>query len=307
MDHRSEVREFLTSRRARITPREAGLPAWGAYRRVSGLRREEVASLAGVSVVYYTRLERGNLVGASDSVLEAIARALRLSDAEREHLFDLARTANAHAAARSRGRAGASRRRVGPAVRQVLDAITETPADVRNGRRDILAANKLGFALYSEIHAEVVKPPNAARFTFLNPRARDFFPDWDDAADMIVANLRTEAGRSPYDKALSDLVGELSTRSDEFRVRWAAHNVRQHTSGGKRLRHPVAGELELAYQVLELPGEPGLTLNVYTAQPDSPSQEGLRFLASWADERRDDAEQGDGRVEAQRGVPDSRA
>lgn len=288
MDHRSEVREFLISRRARITPEQAGLPAFGDNRRVAGLRREEVATLAGVSNVYYTRLERGNLVGASDGVLEAIARALQLDEAEREHLFDLARTANAHVATRSRGRAGAGRRRVSAVVQQVLDAITDAPADVRNGRRDILAANRLGFALYSEIHAEPVKPPNVARFTFLNPRARDFLVDWDQAAGDIVANLRTEAGRSPYDKALSDLVGELATRSEEFRVRWAAHDVRRHTSGTKRMHHPVVGDIELAYQALQLPDEPGLTLNVFPAAPDSPAREALRFLASWADTRNQD-------------------
>jgi transcriptional regulator with XRE-family HTH domain len=280
-DHRGEVREFLTSRRARLSPQQAGLVAFGDNRRVPGLRREEVATLAGVSIVYYTRLERGNLVGVSESVLAAIATALQLDAAEREHLFDLARTANATASTRSRASAG--RPRVPAGIQQVLDAITDAPADVRNGRRDILASNKLARALYSDIHAETVQPPNVARFTFLNPKAREFFVDWDGAANDIVANLRTEAGRHPYDKPLSDLVGELSTRSDEFRVRWASHNVRHHTSGSKKLRHPLVGEIELAYQALELPGKVGLNLNVFTAAPDSPAQEALRFLASWAD------------------------
>ena len=167
-------------------------------------------------------------------------------------------------------------------IQQVLDAITDAAADVRNERGDIVALNRLGFALYSQIHAETVQPPNAARYTFLNPGARDFFVDWDTAATDIVAVLRATVGRNPYDKALSDLVGELSTRSDEFRVRWAAHNVRRHTSGSKRMRHPVVGEIELNYQSFEMPGEPGLRFNVFTAEPDTSSQQALRFLASWA-------------------------
>jgi transcriptional regulator with XRE-family HTH domain len=280
VDVRSEIREFLTSRRARITPEQAGLPAFGrGNRRVKGLRREEVAMLAGVSSDYYIRLERGSLVGASDSVLDAIASALQLDDAEREHLFDLARIDNA---ASRRKHAPSTRQRIKPVIQQVLDAITEAAADVRNERGDIVASNRLGHALYSEIHAETVQPPNVARFTFLNPKAREFFVDWDKAATDVVAVLRATVGRHPHDKALSDLVGELSTRSDEFRVRWAAHNVRRHTSGSKRMRHPVIGEIELNYQSFELPGEPGLRFSVFTAEPDTPNQEALRFLASWA-------------------------
>jgi transcriptional regulator with XRE-family HTH domain len=280
MDSRREIREFLTTRRARITPEQAGLPAYGGNRRVTGLRREEVAMLAGVSADYYTRLERGSLVGASDSVLDALARALQLDDAERDHLFDLARSDNA---ARTTRRAPSARRRLKPVIQQVLDAITEAAADVRNERGDIVASNKLALALYSEIHAETVRPPNVPRYTFLNPSARDFFVDWDRAATDVVAVLRAAVGRNPYDKSLSDLVGELSTRSDEFRIRWAAHNVRRHTTGTKRMRHHVIGEIELNYQSLELPGDPGLRLSVFTAEPDTPNQHALRFLASWAD------------------------
>jgi hypothetical protein len=281
MDNRTEVRDFLASRRARIRPDQAGLPAYGMNRRVKGLRREEVAVLAGVSTDYYTRLERGNLTGVSESVLEALARALHLDDAERAHLFDLARAANEGSAVASSRRRPVPRR-VRPGVLAVLDAITDAPADVRNNRRDILASNRLGRALYSEMYVDPVRPANVARFTFLSPRARDFFLDWDTAASDIVANLRTEAGRNPYDRGLSDLVGELSTRSEEFRVRWAAHNVRHHNTGTKRLHHPIAGDLELGYEAMQLPGEPGLSLIVYTAAPGSPSQEALRFLASWA-------------------------
>jgi transcriptional regulator with XRE-family HTH domain len=283
VDYRIEARAFLTSRRARITPEQAGLPVHGGSNRgVVGLRREELAMLAGVSVDYYTRLERGNLSRASASVLEAIARALQLDDAERSHLFDLARATNTGTAASARHRSP-TQQRVRPGVMRVLEAITDAPADVRNGRRDILAANRLGRALYSEMYVDPVRPVNVARFTFLSSRARDFFRDWEQAASDIVANMRTEAGRKPYDKELSDLVGELSTRSDEFRVRWAAHHVRHHNTGVKRIHHPLVGDLELSYEAMQLPADPGLSLIVYTAQPDSPTQEALRFLASWAD------------------------
>jgi transcriptional regulator with XRE-family HTH domain len=252
VDNRNEIRQFLTSRRARITPEQAGLPVYGANRRVPGLRREEVALLAGVSVDYYTRLERGNLGGVSEAVLEALAQALQLDEAERGHLFDLARAANTTARPRRRP----AQERVRPGVQRILDAITDAPADVRNGRRDILAANRLGYALYSELFIDPVRPANVARFVFLSPRAREFFVDWEGAANDLVANLRTEAGRNPYDRGLQDLVGELSTRSEAFRTRWAAHNVRQHQTGRKRLHHPVVGDLELTYEVLALPADP---------------------------------------------------
>jgi transcriptional regulator with XRE-family HTH domain len=279
VDNRNEIRQFLTSRRARITPEQAGLPTYGANRRVAGLRREEVALLAGVSVDYYTRLERGNLGGVSEAVLDALARALQLDEAERGHLFDLARAANTTA---RNPRRRPTLQRVRPGVQRILDALTDAPADVRNGRRDILAANRLGYALYSELFIDPVRPANVARFLFLSPRAQDFFPDWEGTANDLVANLRTEAGRTPYDRGLQDLVGELSTRSQEFRTRWAAHNVRHHQTGRKRLHHPVVGDLELTYEVLALPADPGLSLVVYGAEPGSASQDGLRLLASWA-------------------------
>jgi transcriptional regulator with XRE-family HTH domain len=246
VDNRDEIRQFLTSRRARITPEQAGLPTYGGNRRVPGLRREEVALLAGVSVDYYTRLERGNLGGVSETVLDALAQALQLDEAERGHLFDLARAANTTARPRRRP----AQRRVRPGIQRILDAVTDAPADLRNGRRDVLAANRLGCALYSELYIDPVRPANVARFVFLSPRARGFFPDWEGAANDLVANLRTEAGRNPHDRGLQDLVGELSTRSQEFRSRWAAHNVRYHHTGRKRLHHPVVGDLELTYEVL---------------------------------------------------------
>ena len=278
MDNRLEAREFLASRRAKITPEQAGLTVFGGNRRVPGLRREEVAMLAGVSVDYYTRLERGNLGGVSDSVLEALVRALQLDEAERDHLFDLARVANASSRAKPR----AVRQRVRPSVQFMLDAITGAPALVRNGRMDILATNRLGAALYSQLYTDPVRPANHSRFIFLDPRARDFYPDWNLAANNNVAILRTESGRNPYDKGLADLVGELSMRSDEFRTRWAAHNVRRHYSGNKKFHHPVVGDLELLYEAMELAEDPGLTLTVYPAEPGSKSEESLRLLASWA-------------------------
>jgi transcriptional regulator with XRE-family HTH domain len=274
----SEIREFLVSRRARVTPQQAGLLAYGTNRRVQGLRREEVAMLAGVSVDYYTRLERGNLAGASESVLDALARALHLDEAERAHLFDLARAANASAPARRR--TGSTRIR--PGVQRVLDAMTGAPAWIRNGRADILAANALGRALYAPVFDDPARPANTARFTFLSPQAKEFYRDWDRTARDMVAVLRAAAGRDPYDKALSDLIGELAARSEEFRTMLAAHDVLFHRTGRKNLHHPVAGDLDLTYEAFELPSEPGLTLLVYTAEPDTPTAEALGFLASWA-------------------------
>lgn len=278
MDTRAEVREFLATRRARLTPQQAGLPTYGETRRVKGLRREEVALLAGVSVDYYVRLERGNLAGASETVLDAIARALQLDDAERSHLFDLARASNAGGRARRRP----APQKVRPGIQRLLDALSDAPAWVRNGRMDILASNRLGRALYSELFADPHRPVNNARFTYLNPQARDFYVDWEKAADDVVAILRGEAGINPYDPGLTELVGELSTRSEAFAIRWARHDVRYHRTGVKRLHHPVVGDLELDYEALEFPGEPGLRMFVYTATPNTPSADGLRLLGSWA-------------------------
>jgi transcriptional regulator with XRE-family HTH domain len=297
VDNRSEVREFLTSRRARVTPEQVGLPTFGGGRRVKGLRRGEVAQLAGVSVEYYTRLERGNLQGASESVLDAVARALLLDEAERTHLFDLAR------AATTRMRRHPAPQRVRPGIVRVVDAMT-APAWVRNGRSDFLASNRLARALYAPVFSQdhgnhgPSRPPNTARFAFLDPRARDFYVDWQRTANDIVAVLRAEAGRHPYDRGLTDLVGELSTRSDDFRTRWAAHDVQFHRTGFKRLRHPVVGNLDLTYEAMEFPSDPGLTLLVYTAEPSSPTADALALLASWAatvdrEERADHEQQAD--------------
>jgi transcriptional regulator with XRE-family HTH domain len=277
VDTRREIREFLTSRRARITPEQAGLRTYGhGPRRVPGLRREEVALLAGISIAYYTKLERGDTSGVSESVLESLARALRLDNAERAHLFDLARAQTTTARPRRRR----SPQRVRPGVQRLLDAIT-APAMVRNGRMDILGTNQLGRALYSQMFANPQLPVNSARFTFLDPRATDFFVDWDHAADDSVAVLRGEAGRNPNDRDLSDLVGELSTQSEEFRTRWARHDVRYHDAGNKRLHHPVVGDLELSFEVMTLVADPELTMFAFTAEPNSKSEQALNLLASW--------------------------
>ncbi|GAA4055981.1 helix-turn-helix transcriptional regulator [Actinomadura miaoliensis] len=278
MDNRSEVREFLASRRAKITPQRAGLPAYGGNRRVPGLRREEVAMLAGVSAEYYARLERGNLSGVSESVLEALARALQLDEAEHAHLFDLARAANAT----PRTRRSPARQRIRPGIQRLLDSMTDTAAYVRNGRLDILAANRLGRALYSPVFDDPVRPVNLARFRFLNPRARDFYPDWGESAHTTVALLRTEAGRDPYDRALTDLIGELVTRSEEFRTLWAAHNVRLHHTGVKNFRHPAVGDISLPFEAMPLPADHGLTLTAFSADPGTPARDALNLLASWA-------------------------
>src|SRR6478609_8561664 len=281
MDNRGEVREFLMSRRARLTPEEAGLAA-GSNRRVAGLRRSEVAVLADVSVEYYAKLERGSIAGASSSVLESISRALRLDDTERAHLFDLARAADGiPTSGRSRKRATV------PAgarlsLQWALEAITEGVAFVRDPYQNLLATNALGRAFYSPVIGDGGRTPNLARFQFLDPAARDFYPDWDLFAQMCVGIMRSEAGRDPHDRGLQDLVGELSTRSDTFRRLWADHNVRSHGAGTKHFHHPVVGELTLDYEELAITAEPGLVLMVYTAEPGSPSAERLRLLASWA-------------------------
>lgn len=276
MDLAADISEFLISRRAKVTPAQAGLPSY-RKRRVAGLRREEVASLAGVSVEYYKRLERGNLAGASDAVLEALSRTLQLDEAERAHLFDLARATNPGAPRRPRP----AQPRVRPVLQRMLDQMA-MPATVSDVLGDLVAGNQLGRALYSPVLDSSQQPANTARFTFLDPAAAEFFPDWDRVAGDVVARLRSEAGRNPYDQALSNLVGELATRSDEFRARWAAHNVRFHRSGTKRFHHPVVGQLELSYEALPLVGDDGLTLNIFTADAGSASQHGLDLLASWA-------------------------
>jgi transcriptional regulator with XRE-family HTH domain len=304
-DIRGEVREFLTTRRAKITPERAGLPSYGGRRRVAGLRRDEVALLAGISIEYYTRLERGNIRGASAEVLDGIARALQLDEVERAHLADLVRTANAARPVRRRP----DRLRVRPSVQRLLDSMTGTAAFVRNGRLDILSANQLGYALYAPVFDDPARPPNLARFIFLDDRSASFYRDWDGIAHQAVGSLRAEAGRDPYDRALTDLVGELSTRSQEFRVRWAGHDVKYYRSGVQPFRHPLAGDLDLDYDALEIPADPGLTIVAYSAVPGSPSAQAMRLLNPLSGRRRNRGNhpqaadrQGSGRVVHRRRV-----
>ena len=277
---RAEIREFLSTRRARITPEQAGLPSFsGDRRRVPGLRREEVALLAGVSPQYYVRLERGDATGVSESVIYAIAHGLRLDDAERAHLLDLLRAAGP--ATRSTRRRTASATQVRPTIQRLVDAMPTVPAVVLNARLDVLAFNGLGQALFSPWYADG-PGPNNARLVFLDPRATSFFREWDVVANDTVALLRAEAGRNPYDRKLSDLVGELSTRSDDFRVRWAAHDVRIHATGVKRIHHSVVGDLDLPFESLPLEAGSTTSLVTYLPEPGSPAQDGLAMLASWA-------------------------
>ena len=280
MDNRAEIRDFLKSRRDRVTPEQAGLPVYGS-RRVAGLRRGEVAQLAGVSVEYYTRLERGNLGGVSDSVLDALAQALRLDETERTHLYDLARAANT-----TPGRARAHRRPaaagVRPTVQRMLDAMPTVPAIVRNNRFDFVAANQLGRALFSDMYADPTCGANSARFSFLTAAGQRFYLDWERVSRNVVGSLRLEAAKNPYDRELSNLIGELSTRSDAFRVLWGAHEVHVFREGLKRLRHPVVGDLELEHETMLLPDESGLQVAMYSAPPGSASEDALKLLASWS-------------------------
>lgn len=277
MDIGQDIKGFLMTRRARITPEQVGLPT-GRRRRVPGLRREEVAQLAGVSIEYYTQIERGHVAGVSDEVLDAVAAALRLSDAERTHLFDLAR-AGAVKPGRRRT-AGRTATALPGGVQELLDAMVGAPAVVLNGHLDVVAANALGRALYAPVFARATTP-NLARSVFLDPSADAVFPDWAAAADDVVALLRAEAARVPDSPEVIALVGELATRSEPFRTRWAAHNVKAHHHGAKRFRHPAVGELTLTYNAFELPGAAGLSLIGYTAAPDSPAGQALKLLASW--------------------------
>ena len=284
-DARAEIKDFLTTRRAKVTPQMAGLPVVGGNRRVPGLRREEVAMLAGVSVDYYTRLERGRAAGASEEVLDALASALLLDDAERQHLFDLARSVSSTGRARQR-RPRAGRAALRPGVQWLLDSMT-VPALVSDSLSTYVASNLMARALYSPMFLDPApqatgREVNMARFVFLDPRSRDFFPNWDSGAEDLVAMLRLAAGAGPTDPRLTALVGELSTRSREFSRLWARHDVRYVCRGEKVIQHPVVGELHLAFEPMPLTTAPGLHMTVYAVEPGSPSQDALQLLASWA-------------------------
>lgn len=283
MDSNEQIREFLTSRRANITPAEAGLPDFGGRRRVAGLRREEVALLAGMSVEYYVRLERGNAAGVSEAILDGISRALQLDDAEHAHLYDLVKQSNA--GTHPQRRRGPTRpERVRSSVQQTIDAMADVPMYVQNGRLDLIATNRLARALFSPMYSRPNRPANFGRFVFIDPLAPPFYTEWDDVAEQTVALLRSEAGRAPHDRILSDLVGELSTHSTRFRALWASHDVREHRTGIKRVHHPVVGDLALDYEAMNLASDRGLQLIAFSAEPGTPTHDGLRLLASWAAE-----------------------
>ncbi len=277
MDHKEQVSDFLRSRRDRISPEQAGIIG-GGRRRVPGLRREEVAMLTGVSVEYYARMERGELGGVSTEVLDALARALRLDDAETDHLHALGRAAAPAPLRRKRPVAPV----VTPEFQQFLDAVTGAVMWVRDRRMDFVAANALGKALYAPMLNDPANRANTARFVFLNPAAQNFFPDWEQDADNIVATLHMYAGENPRDRKLTDLIGELVTRSDTFRYRWGKHNVRHHRGGVKRIHHPAVGDLEFSYQAMDLPANPEWFLFAYTAEPGSPTEERMKLLGSLA-------------------------
>jgi transcriptional regulator with XRE-family HTH domain len=277
MQSGNELREFLVSRRARISPEQAKLPAYGGNRRVAGLRREEVAMLAGVSVDYYTKLERGAVGAVSEAVLDAVARALQLTPTERDHLFHLTGTA-----ASLRNVSRPVRALVRPAVQRILDGLSESPAFVGTVTRGLIAANALGRATYSPLYEDAPDGiPNTARYTFLNPTAKDFFIEWDIAAANLVANLRREVGTDPLNRELQQLVDDLNHGSAAFRTLWRSHDVRTHDAGFKSIHHPVVGDLHLTFEAMPLPADPGQNLIIYGAEPGSETADRLRLLASW--------------------------
>jgi transcriptional regulator with XRE-family HTH domain len=286
MDNRSEVRDFLMSRRARVEPEDVGV-ARGTDRRVPGLRRGEAAALAGVSVEYYARLERGAIAGASDAVLDGLAKALQMDDAEKEYLHRLAQQAGGIKTAQRGGDKPTPVWRPSPSIQWFLDSMDSAAALIGNGRTDLLAWNPLGGALMDEvIDTATTSPPNFARFIFLEPVARRFYPDWDAIARINVAQLRTEAGRDPHSKQLHDLVGELCTRSDHFRTLWGRHDVWEHQSGVKRFHHHAIGDLSLHFNGLDLVGQSAVQLTVLTAEPGSPDHQALQLLGNWASTKR---------------------
>ncbi|MEU4161463.1 helix-turn-helix transcriptional regulator [Actinoplanes sp. NPDC026670] len=276
MEKNAELKDFLRTRRARLTPRDAGITDAFPGRRVPGLRREEIAALAGVSVDYYVRLEQGRDLNPSSTVIEAIARALQLDDTERAHLFDLVKARP--------GRSAPRPQRVRPGMYQMLETLDDaaSPAFVLGRRMDLLAANRMARALICDFNLLPAAQRNKARFIFLDPRARDLYVQWAKVAAETVAVLRVEAGRHPDDPKLAALVDELSVKSEEFRRWWSDHQVLVRTSGSKLYRHPVVGELTIDFQALQLPEDPDQTLFVYTARSGSPSHEALRLLASWS-------------------------
>ncbi|GAA4979972.1 transcriptional regulator with XRE-family HTH domain [Nonomuraea thailandensis] len=273
MDRSRELADFLRTRRARITPDRTGLPADDRPRRVPGLRRDEVARLAGVSTEYYTRLEQGRAGNPSPEVTEALARALQLDPAEREHLTNLLTRPARHAPI--------SPQRVRPGLHLMLQALDHVPAFILGRRTDVLAANRLAREVLTDFDALPATQRNLARYYLLDPEARTRTGDWERIAAETVAMLRLEAGRHPRDRRLADLVGELTLRSPEFGTWWNDHRVLRRTHGAKHYHHPLVGELHFSYESLQPPGDPDQTLCVYNVEPGSPTADALRLLTSW--------------------------
>lgn len=274
-----DVQQFLTAMRGRITPEQAGLAVFGGERRVPGLRREEIAQLAGVSTAYYTRMERGDLSGVSESVLYALVRAFALDEAESAHLFDLARAATGpRRAPRSKPTP-----RVSPQLALLIDAM-DVPALAMTQLGDSVASNPMGRALFPDLFPPDQPSLNGTRYLFLDDRARLFYPDWEKTAREAVSGLRLMAGHDPSDRALMAMVGELATLSIEFRTWWGGHTVRTHFSGTKSIHHPVVGDMTLGFEVLALPSTPGLSLITYITEPATPSADAMNLLRSWAAE-----------------------
>ncbi|SMF84506.1 helix-turn-helix transcriptional regulator [Streptomyces sp. Amel2xC10] len=283
LDPRAELSEFLRTRRDRLKPADVGLTDYSRRRRVPGLRREELAQLAGVSAAYYTRFEQGNARNVSREVVDAISRVLRLSDAEHTHLLELARLKR-----RPGRRVDSPRQQVRPEVRELLTAMEGVPAYVWGRRSDVLAWNQTASAVFGDWSARAPRDRNWARVTFLDPASRKLFTDWDTKARDVVGQLRLWAGLHPDDTRLVSLIGELSMKSEEFRTLWASHDVKKKTHGTMRLTHPLVGELTLRYETLALQGDQDQYLSSYHAEPGSPSEQALRLLASWgADAARD--------------------
>ncbi len=297
MDNKREVQEYLTALRARLTPEAAGLTVFGGERRVPGLRRDEVAQLAGISTAYYTRIERGDLSGVSESVLYALVRALQLNEAETTHLFDLAHAASAP---RPRSRSQADPR-ISARLALMMETMRDVPAICLTRLGDPAASNALGRALFPHLFPMGRPPLNHTRYLFLDPRSQEFYPDWETSARETVSSLRLLAGQDPADRALMSLVGELSTHSTEFRTWWSGHTVRLHNSGTKRINHPVVGELTIGYDVLTIQATPGLRITTYLPEPGTPSADALDILRSWVASQERASHANVGHVEAPNG------
>ncbi|MFE2538221.1 helix-turn-helix domain-containing protein [Streptomyces sp. NPDC059371] len=275
LDRRAELSEFLRSRRARLKPEDVGMPDFGRHRRVPGLRREELAQLAGVSVAYYTRLEQGHGRNVSAEVLDAIAKALRLTDAEHNHLTHLAKPKQ------HKKRQAARPQQVRGSLRQLLDTLDGVPAYITGRRSDVLVWNRMAAAVFGDWSELPPQERNWARMVFLRPEYRDLFVEWEQKAIDIVCLLRMDAGCHPDDPRLAALVGELSVKSEDFRRLWATHDVKEKSHGVKLLRHPLVGDLALQFESFRLVGDSELALVTYHAEPGSSSAQALRLLASW--------------------------